>query len=250
MPRPVPVQAARRFRSRTGGSRPALTSHASRPCDPSPRSSSLPHRTPLCRLRLRQQRPSRPLSRLPRSGYAGGPSSRPSRAAWAAAAVRDGRSSFRSRLVTWRWTVCSLMISRSAISAFVRPSATSRSTSVSRGVSPDGGEWPAHRPTAASTSRARWASVFAPSPSRRSRAAVASRSAGSVRPSEARLAASAILARRRRRRPGSRRNPRERQASRARRRARAAPAADARAAATRPPPTEHHGSPGCRPRAT
>ena len=41
-------------------------------------------------------------------------------AAWATAAEREGTFSFVSVLATWRWTVCSLMKRRSAISRFVR----------------------------------------------------------------------------------------------------------------------------------
>ena len=88
----------------------------------------------------------RPLARMARSGYARCSSSRPRRAARAAAAVREGRSSLRSMFVTWRWTVCSLTTSRSAIWRFVRPSVTRRSTSRSRGVSSASGA-PASSPT-------------------------------------------------------------------------------------------------------
>ena len=56
----------------------------------------------------------------------------PRRAAWATAAARDETLSLLRMLATWRWTVCSLTNSRSAIAWLFRPSATSRSTSISR----------------------------------------------------------------------------------------------------------------------
>ncbi len=67
-------------------SRRALTRHAG-------------HRSPGGRLRLRPKRPSLGAVAIARFGYV---SSRPARTAWAAAAVRDGTSSLRRMLVTWR----------------------------------------------------------------------------------------------------------------------------------------------------
>ena len=114
----------------------------------------------------------RPLRRMARSGYVCGSSSRPSRAARAAAAVREGSSSLRRMFVTWRWMVCSLTTSRSAICRFVRPSVTRRSTSRSRGVSSGSGAPASSRPIAPSCSRrARSASGSAPSSRSWSRAA-------------------------------------------------------------------------------
>jgi hypothetical protein len=75
--------------------------------------------------------------------------------------------------------VCSLTTSRSAIWRFVSPSASRRSTSLSRGVSASRGRWS----PAARRRRARPASSSAPSPCRRSRAAAASCAASSARPS-------------------------------------------------------------------
>ena len=60
----------------------------------------------------------------------------PWRTAKAAAPARESSSSLASRLVTWKLTVRGLMYSASAISRLEGPCASSRNTSISRGVSP------------------------------------------------------------------------------------------------------------------
>ncbi len=133
------------------GSRRAPTSPARRPCARrlgsggrdlavivllSPRSSRAPRLGHESVDRLSMRRPYGAVAAgFARTGHLRRPPSmariwlapgveQPARTAWAAAAVREGRSSLRRMLVTWRWTVCSLTTSRSAICRFVSPSAS------------------------------------------------------------------------------------------------------------------------------
>ena len=126
--RRAPGRPPRRARARSGGSRRAPTSPAPSPSDPdvavrvivpsSPGSALVPEARRVGRGGIARDRPFRRVRR--------GMWTSPWRTAYAAAAARLGRSSLRRMFVTWRWTVCSLTTSRSAIWRFVRPPRSGR----------------------------------------------------------------------------------------------------------------------------